>query len=57
MKINVSFENFKKKHKKRKNQILFVEKRCLNYKKEQNIEFSSMFSKNNILKFLKNSKQ
>ena len=33
MKINVSFQNFKKNHLKKKNQILFVRKKCLNYKK------------------------
>ena len=50
MKINVSFENFKKKHKKRKNQILFVEKRCLNYKKVENI-FNLILSKKNSFIF------
>ena len=50
MKINVSFENFKKKHKKRKSQVLFVEKKCLNYKKVENI-FNLILSKKNSFIF------
>ena len=37
MKINVSFENFKKNHKNKKSQVVFVEERCLNYTKVENI--------------------
>ena len=44
MKINLSFENFKKNHKKKKSQILFVEEKCLNYKKVENI-FNLILSK------------
>ena len=48
MKINVSFENFKKNHKKKKSQILFVEEKCLNYKKVENI-FNLILSKKIVL--------
>ena len=37
MKININFRNFKSNHIKKKNQILFIEKRCTNYKKIENI--------------------
>ena len=50
MKINVSFENFKKNHKKKKSQILFVEEKCLNYKKVENI-FNLILSKKNSFIF------
>ena len=50
MKINVSFENFKKKHKKKKSQILFVEEKCINYKKVENI-FNLILSKKNSFIF------
>ena len=41
MKINVSFENFKKNHKKKKRKILFVEKKCLKYKKVKIAKFGT----------------
>ena len=50
MKINVSFENFKKNHKKKKSQILFVEEKCINYKKVENI-FNLILSKKNSFIF------
>ena len=50
MKINISFQNFKKNHKKKKSQILFVEKKCLNYKKIENL-FNLILSKKNSFIF------
>ena len=50
MKINVSFENFKKNHKKKKSQVLFFEERCSNYKKIENI-FNLILSKKNSFIF------
>ena len=50
MKINISFQNFKKNHKKKKSQILFVEKKCLNYKKVENL-FNLILSKKNSFIF------
>ena len=50
MKINISFQNFKKNHKKKKSQILFIEKRCLNYKKIENL-FNLILSKKNSFIF------
>ena len=50
MKINVSFQNFKKNHKKKRSQVLFAEKRCLNYKKIENL-FNLILSKKNSFIF------
>ena len=57
MKINVSFQNFKKKHILRKDQILFCEKKCSDYVKVENI-FNIILSKKNsfILSQLKKGK-
>ena len=50
MKINLDFQNFKKNHLRKKNQILFVEKKCTNYKKVENI-FNIILSKKNSFIF------
>ena len=50
MKINVSFQNFKKKHILRKDQILFCEKKCSDYVKVENI-FNIILSKKNSFIF------
>ena len=50
MNINISFNNFKKNHLKKKNQILFVEKICSNYNKVENI-FNLILSKKNSFIF------
>ena len=50
MKINISFQNFKKNHLKKKNQILFIRKKCLNYKKIENI-YNLILSKKNSFIF------
>ena len=46
MKINLKLKNFRNNHLKKKNQILFIERRCLNYKKIENI-FNLILSKKN----------
>ena len=50
MKISVSFENFKKNCKKKKSQVLFIEKRCSDYRKVENI-FNLILSKKNSFIF------
>ena len=50
MKINLNFKNFRNNHLKKKNQILFIERRCLNYKKIENI-FNLILSKKNSFIF------
>ncbi len=50
MKINISFEKFKKNHQKRKSQVLFIEKKCLDYKKIENI-YNLILSKKNSFIF------
>ena len=50
MKINVSFQNFRKNHLKKKNQILFVQKKCSNYVKIENL-FNLILSKKNSFIF------
>ncbi len=50
MKINISFQNFKKNHIKKKSQIIFVKKKCLNYKKIENL-FNLILSKKNSFIF------
>ena len=37
MKVNVSFQNFKKTHIKKKSQVVYAEKRCLDYAKIENL--------------------
>ncbi len=50
MKINTSFHNFKKKHLKKKSQILFIRKKCSDYNKVENI-FNLILSKKNSFIF------
>ncbi len=50
MKINLNLKNFRNNHLKKKNQILFIERRCLNYKKIENI-FNLILSKKNSFIF------
>ncbi len=50
MKINVSFQNFKKNHVKKKSQVLFVEKKCFDYKKIENL-YNLILSKKNSFIF------
>ena len=50
MKININFQNFKKKHLLKKHQVLFYEKKCLNYRKVENI-FNIILSKKNSFIF------
>ncbi len=50
MKINLSFQKFKKNHLRKKNQILFIEKKCQDYKKIENI-FNLILSKKNSFIF------
>ncbi len=49
MKINLSFQKFKKNHLKKKDQILFIEKKCLNYKKIENIYNLILAKKNSFI--------
>ena len=37
MKLNISFKSFKKNHKRKKNQILFISKKCNDYRKVENL--------------------
>ena len=50
MKININFHNFKKNHIKKKNQILFIKKKCFNYQKVENI-FNLILAKKNSFIF------
>ena len=50
MKINSTFKNFKKKHLKKKSQILYIVKKCSNYKKIENI-YNLILSKKNSFIF------
>ena len=50
MKINLNLKNFRNNHLKKKNQILFIERKCLNYKKIENI-FNLILSKKNSFIF------
>ena len=37
MKLNISFEKFKDRHKSKKNQIIFTVKKCKSYSKIENL--------------------
>ena len=50
MKINTNFQNFKRNHLKKKSQVLFVQKKCLDYKKIENL-FNFILSKENSFIF------
>ena len=50
MKININFQNFKKNHLKKKSQVLFIDRKCLDYKKIENI-YNLILSKKNSFIF------
>ena len=50
MKVNVSFQNFKKNHIKKKSQVVYVERRCLDYSKIENL-YNLILSKRNSFIF------
>ena len=50
MKINVSFQNFKKNHIKKKSQVVYAVKRCLDYAKIENL-YNLILSKKNSFIF------
>ena len=50
MKINLSLKDFKNNHLKKKNQVLFIEKKCSDYNKVENI-FNLVLSKKNSFIF------
>ena len=49
MKINTSFKEFKKKHLKKKFQILFLKKKCKNYNKIENLLKFLLVEKNSFI--------
>tara|TARA_B100001996_G_scaffold140682_1_gene106982 strand:+ start:77 stop:1534 length:1458 start_codon:yes stop_codon:yes gene_type:complete len=49
MKLNISFLNFKKNHKNKKNQILFTSKKCSDYSKIENLFRFLLVEKNSFI--------
>ena len=49
MNINISFANFKKKHRNKKNQIIFHKTSCKNNKAIENIVDNFLFKKNSFI--------
>ena len=49
MKLNISFANFKKNHKNKKNQIIFVSKNCNDYSKIENLFKFLLVEKNSFI--------
>ena len=49
MKINTSFKEFKKKHLKKKFQILFLKKKCKSYDKIENLLKFLLVQKNSFI--------
>ena len=49
MKINTSFLSFKKKHKNKKNQIIFYSMKCKNYKVIENLINNFLVKKNSFI--------
>tara|TARA_B100000963_G_scaffold334239_1_gene327262 strand:+ start:2991 stop:4448 length:1458 start_codon:yes stop_codon:yes gene_type:complete len=49
MKLNVSFNGFKKNHKNKKNQILYISKKCKNYENVENIFRIVLSEKNSFI--------
>ena len=49
MKINISFSNFKKKHKNKKNQVIFHKANCRNNKIIENIINNYLIKKNSFI--------
>ena len=53
MKLNISFVNFKKNHKNKKDQIIFTSKNCNNYSKIENLFKFLLVEKNIAPLFIK----
>ena len=49
MKLNTSFGSFKKKHKNKKNQVLFIKRNCKNNKAIENIISNFLIRKNSFI--------
>ena len=49
MKLNISFVNFKKNYKNKKNQILFISKTCRDYSKVENLLRFLLVKKNSFI--------
>ena len=49
MKLNISFNSFKKKHKLKKDQLIYKVKDCKNYKKVENIFNFLLVEKNSFI--------
>ena len=49
MKLNISFNSFKKNHKLKKDQIIFSVKRCKDYKQVENIFNFLLVEKNSFI--------
>ena len=49
MKLNISFKSFKKNHKRKKNQILFISKKCNDYRKVENLFKFLLVEKNSFI--------
>jgi len=49
MKLNISFVNFKKNHKNKKDQILFISKKCKNYSEIENLFKFLLVEKNSFI--------
>ena len=49
MKLNISFANFKKNHKNKKNQIIFISKKCNDYSKVENLFKFLLVEKNSFI--------
>ena len=49
MRLNISFKNFKKDHLKKKHQILFVKRKCIEYKRVENLFKFLLAEKNSFL--------
>ena len=49
MKLNISFLNFKKNHKNKKDQILYIKKRCKSYERIENLFRFLLVEKNSFL--------
>ena len=49
MKLNISFANFKKNHKNKKDQIIFVSRKCNNYSKVENLFRFLLVKKNSFI--------
>ena len=50
MKLNISLKDFKKNHKQKKNQVIFISRKCLDYSRLENL-FNFLLVKNNSFIF------